>query len=65
MRAIHEVHYVDGKPSSYSERPASVGWDTDEGDDAPLATLTRMQTALDKPILTLMDFGLADQSGST
>ena len=55
-RAIHEVHYDDdGKPVAYTENPAYVAWDADEGD--PTGILLRMAVAIDKPILTPADFG--------
>jgi len=53
---IHEVHYDDdGKPVAYTENPAYVAWDADEGD--PTGILLRMAVAIDKPILTPADFG--------
>lgn len=60
-RAIHEVHYEsDGRPVGYSARPATIGWDPAEGDDAPLAILDRMREALAKPVLTAHDFQSRD-----
>lgn len=54
--AIHEVHYDDdGKPVAYTENPAYVAWDADEGD--PTGILLRMAVAIDKPTLTPADFG--------
>jgi hypothetical protein len=50
------VHYDDdGKPVAYTENPAYVAWDADEGD--PTGILLRMAVAIDKPILTPADFG--------
>lgn len=54
--AIHEVHYVDGLPASYSEGPATVGWNQREGDSAPGSIIERMRKALDEPILKLDEF---------
>jgi hypothetical protein len=55
-RAIHEVHYDDGKPVCYSVQPAVVLWDVEEGSDAPAAILERMREAVSKPVLTVRDF---------
>lgn len=55
-RAIHEVHYADGKPIAYGERPAIVEWDEDEGNHAAILTLERMRKAIDKPVLVERDF---------
>ena len=57
FRAIHEVHYSNGVPKGYSQTPAVVTWDTDEGEAAALLVLQRMQDALAKPVLTEEDFG--------
>jgi hypothetical protein len=53
-RAIHEVHYDNGVPISYTENPAGVAWETD--DDEPRRMLDRMREALDKPVLREADF---------
>lgn len=56
-RAIHEVYYDEnGRPSGYTESPAVIGWDTDEGDSAPFSILERMSVALTKPVLIESDF---------
>lgn len=56
-RAIHEVHYdAEGRPRAYSETPAVVLWDLEEGDESPKATIERMREALNKPALTVADF---------
>ena len=56
-RSIHEVHYSDdGSTRAYGEEPASVTWDTSEGDEAALRILDRMTQALTKPILVESDF---------
>lgn len=55
-RSIHEVHYVDEVPIAYSESPACIVWDVDEGYSAALFTLKRMRKALDKPVLVEADF---------
>lgn len=54
-RAIHEVHYDDnGNPVAYSENPAIVGWNTDEGLSTAFVILGRMQEALSKPLCPSM-----------
>jgi hypothetical protein len=57
-RAIHEVHYhADGRPSMYSENPASVTSCDDAGNQGDLAwVLDRMRDALGKPALKETDF---------
>lgn len=55
-RAIHEVHYEKGDPVGYSENPAVIVWDTDEGDSSPINTLDWMRKALEQPILVETDF---------
>jgi hypothetical protein len=55
-RSIHEVHYADGRPVAYTEGPAHVTWDTDEGDEAARLTLQRMLACLDRPVLIERDF---------
>lgn len=56
-RAVHEVHYdAEGRPRAYSENPAQLVWDTDEGDESPKATIGRLREALNKPVLTVEDF---------
>ena len=55
-RAIHEVHYENGVPTHYSENPASVVWDTEEGESAPRKIIANMQEALFKPTLIEIDF---------
>ena len=52
-RQIHEVHYEDGKPSTYTYRPAGVSWYISED---PGDILEMMKLALDKPVLTPEDF---------
>lgn len=54
--AIHEVYYAGEKPTAYTVRPATVGWDGDEGMGAAHSTLARMHEALTKPVLTPADF---------
>jgi hypothetical protein len=53
-RAIHEVHYENGKPVAYVENAAGVAWETDDGE--PRRVLDRMREALDKPVLRPADF---------
>lgn len=56
-RAIHEVHYKDGKPTAYSEQPAAVTSCDDSGAQQQLGwVLDRMREALDKPVLVEADF---------
>lgn len=59
-RSIHEVHYVEGVPMAYSERPAPIMWEKDDGEDAALVTLEQMREALSRPVLGEIDFHLAD-----
>ncbi|WP_434108136.1 hypothetical protein [Paraburkholderia caffeinilytica] len=61
-RAIHEVHYRDGVPWGYTEKPAIVHWDLDMGDDdsTALAILERMREAISKPVLRVADFDRED-----
>lgn len=55
--AIHEVHYQDGMPIAYTESPAVVMWDTEDGTIAGgMKCLERMKEALLKPVLTEADF---------
>jgi hypothetical protein len=61
-RSIHEVHYVDGVPKAYSERPAPIMWERDDGEAAALVTLEQMREAMSKPVLGEMDFH-PDDSG--
>jgi hypothetical protein len=52
-RAIHEVFYNSaGKPTSYGERAAIVGWDVVNGDESAVHILERMQIALTLPVLS-------------
>lgn len=55
-RAIHEVHYTDGQPTSYSESPAAIGWTLSDGDGAPGRIIDRIREALLKPVLQAHDF---------
>ena len=55
-RAIHEVHYEDGRPVGYSATPATIGWDPSEGEGAPFAILDQMRTALAMAVLIAQDF---------
>lgn len=59
--AIHEVHYEEGRPISYSETPAPVLWFEAEGPGTGLAILERMREALEKPIMTVEDFSQASR----
>ena len=52
-RAIHEVHYTDGVPRSYSERPTEVAWGSGEH---PRQLLQQLELAINKPILLASDF---------
>jgi hypothetical protein len=56
-RAIHEVHYEDGVPIAYGEKPAIIGWDASEGDGAPFEILDLIRAALAQPALAAQDFG--------
>lgn len=58
-RQIHEVHYEDLRPVSYTENPAVVMWDV--GDD-PKKILEKMSTALDKDVLIEKDFHTGEES---
>lgn len=49
--AIHEVHYVDGRPTSCSETPAAIGWNLSEGDVAPISIIEHMCEAPGMPAL--------------
>jgi hypothetical protein len=60
-RSIHEVHYVDGVPKAFSERPAPVMWERDDGAMAALVTLEQMRQAVTRPVLEEADF--PDDSG--
>lgn len=53
--AIHEVHYLDGKPEMYTENPTPVASESIEG---LRATLLRMLRCLDHPALKETDFAL-------
>lgn len=56
-RAIHEVYYDEGgKPTSYSEHPAGVVWDTEIGDGEPSRVLEKLAMALRHPVLVERDF---------
>jgi len=56
-RAIHEVYYDEsGKPSSYSEHPAGVVWDTGAGDGEPSSVIEKLAMALRHPVLVERDF---------
>ncbi len=55
-RSIHEVHYQDGRPASYSGSPAHVTWDVSEGNSAAETMLEKMREALAKPVLVEIDF---------
>lgn len=52
-RQIHEVHYENGKPVTYSENPAPVYGNTD---DDLHAVLERMRDAIGKAHLVEADF---------
>lgn len=55
-RAIHEVHYENANPVSYSEEPAAIIWTSNDGNKAPTIMLKNMKEALDKPVLVETDF---------
>ena len=55
-QAIHEVHYREGVPASYSEQPASVQWDAEDRNDTGHGNLDRMRDSLNKPVLRPEDF---------
>jgi antitoxin component HigA of HigAB toxin-antitoxin module len=55
-QAIHEVHYREGVPASYSEQPASVQWDAEDSNDTGHGILDRMRDSLNKPVLRPEDF---------
>lgn len=59
--AIHEVYYEGGRPRGYTEGPAAVMWDTEEGISGGLRVLERMKDALLKPPLKETDFGPPDE----
>jgi hypothetical protein len=59
-RSIHEVHYIDGIPRAYSESPAPVMWERDDGEAAALVTLEQMRQAVSMPVLEEMDFHPGD-----
>jgi hypothetical protein len=63
-RSIHEVHYNNGVPTSYSETPAAVTWCTNEGEATPLVILERMREAVAKSVLTEKDFHTSDSDDS-
>jgi hypothetical protein len=62
-RSIHEVHYVDGIPKAYSERPAPVMWERNDGAAAAFVTLEQMRLAVSRPVLEEMDFDSDDSGG--
>lgn len=55
-RAIHEVHYEDGRPCAYSGTEASISWFAEDEPGAPQRILGRMVEALAKPELSEADF---------
>lgn len=55
--SIHEVHYDDGRPIAYNERPTVVLRDSEEGIAGALRCIERMKEALLKPKLNATDFG--------
>jgi hypothetical protein len=55
-QAIHEVHYREGVPASYSEQPASVQWDAEDSNGTGHGILDRMRDSLNKPVLRPEDF---------
>ena len=55
-RAIHEVHYENDKPVSYTEEPAGVGASGEDMEKQMLQSLAQMREALVKPILVEKDF---------
>lgn len=56
--AIHEVHYVNDKPTMYSDDPAPVYADNP---DEVYDILQRMMDCLEKEALTLEDFNKEKQ----
>jgi hypothetical protein len=62
-RSIHEVHYVDGIPRAYRERPAPVMWERNDGAAAAFVTLEQMRLAVSRPVLEEMDFHSDDSGG--
>lgn len=54
--AIHEVHYRKGVPWAYTEQPASVQWDPEDGNDAGHRILDRIRESMRKPVLRPTDF---------
>lgn len=58
--AIHEVHYENDKPRSYTSNPVKPEAFMEFEDSKPLADirwqLEKMLVALDKPVLTPEDF---------
>lgn len=59
--AIHEVHYVDGKPESYTEDPVPVASETIDG---MRWTLERMLKCLEHPPLKETDFTVGSDADS-
>ncbi len=56
-RSIHEVYYDDNdKPIMYTDGPAHVTWDAEEGMTAPAQMLADMSAALSLPVLVEADF---------
>lgn len=59
-QTIHEVHYEDDNPVSYSKNPAVVMSCTEDGNwnlkDSLLATIGKMVAATAKPTLFALDF---------
>lgn len=54
--AIHEVHYMDGRPVAHGERAAPLMWFEQEGMATGFRVLGRLREALDKPVLSEEDF---------
>lgn len=62
-RAIHEVHYSDGRPTSYSEAAATIVWDVTDGDGSAACQMEMMRAAFNKPVLVERDFGATPELG--
>lgn len=55
-KALHEVHYEDAKPVSYSSNPATFACDPDQ-DDIASGLERAIQSVREYPILPVSEFG--------
>jgi len=55
-KALHEVHYEDGKPVAYASEPATFVCDPDQ-DDIANALRMALQDAMTRGVLAVDDIG--------